>query len=226
MRGSPLRCTSALVRACRKRERVMIIIFKGADWQNRLCRSMFADRKKLFVDLLGWEVPVVDGAYEVDQFDHDDALYIVDTDHAGRHVASLRLLPTTRPHILGSLFAHSCDDSVPCGSDVYEITRLCLPPALGAPARLAARNRLISAMVDHCAVTGIASLTGVVASAFRNQILTMGWDAQALGPPIATAAGTLGAFRIDIDATTSARLARTGIYAPLDSAPTEMAVAA
>jgi N-acyl-L-homoserine lactone synthetase len=204
----------------------MITIFKGADRRTGLCRSMFADRKKLFVDLLEWDVPIVDQDYEIDQFDHDDALYIVAANHAGRHIASLRLLPTTRTHILDSLFAHLCDDGVPRGPDVYEITRLCLLPALGTAARLAARNQLISAMVDHCAVTGIACLTGVVASTFRNQILAMGWDAHALGPPIATAAGTLGAFRINLEATTSARLARTGIYVAQGSTPEAMAVAA
>ncbi len=32
----------------------------------RLLETMFADRKRLFVDLFGWEVPVVDGRYEID----------------------------------------------------------------------------------------------------------------------------------------------------------------
>jgi acyl-homoserine lactone synthase len=29
-----------------------------------LLQSMFADRKRLFVDFFGWEVPVVDDQYE------------------------------------------------------------------------------------------------------------------------------------------------------------------
>lgn len=39
--------------------------------ENRpLLQSMFADRKRLFIDLFGWDVPVVDGQYEIDQFDN------------------------------------------------------------------------------------------------------------------------------------------------------------
>ncbi len=37
--------------------------------ENRLFRSMFEERKRVFVDLLRWDVPVVAGRYEIDQFD-------------------------------------------------------------------------------------------------------------------------------------------------------------
>ena len=38
---------------------------------------MHRDRKKIFVDALKWDVPVVDGQYEIDQFDTDDAIYLL-----------------------------------------------------------------------------------------------------------------------------------------------------
>ncbi len=57
-----------------------------------LLRSMFADRKRLFVDLFGWDVPVVEDQYELDQFDTADAVYIVIAGRDGAHQASLRLL--------------------------------------------------------------------------------------------------------------------------------------
>ena len=34
--------------------------------EDHILRSMFAARKSVFVDLLKWDVPVIDGAYEVD----------------------------------------------------------------------------------------------------------------------------------------------------------------
>ncbi|WP_375198001.1 acyl-homoserine-lactone synthase [Sphingobium sp.] len=43
--------------------------------ENRpLLQSMFADRKCLFVDLFGWDVPVIDDQYEMDQFDNADTV--------------------------------------------------------------------------------------------------------------------------------------------------------
>ena len=67
-------------------------------------RGMFAARKAVFVDLLEWEIPVLNGRYEIDQFDDELARYLILTDETRGHVASARLLPTTRPHILDSLF--------------------------------------------------------------------------------------------------------------------------
>ena len=42
-----------------------------------LLQSMFADRKRLFVDLFRWDVPVVDDQYEIDQFDNDHTIYLI-----------------------------------------------------------------------------------------------------------------------------------------------------
>ncbi len=38
---------------------------------------MFAPRKSVFVDLLRRNVPVRDGRHEIDQFDNDDARYLL-----------------------------------------------------------------------------------------------------------------------------------------------------
>ncbi|WP_375403000.1 acyl-homoserine-lactone synthase [uncultured Sphingomonas sp.] len=194
----------------------MISIVNGTGYgaHRRLLDGMFADRKRLFVDLLGWNVPVVAGRFEVDRFDDDHATYIIAGDRRTEHDGSLRLLPTERPHILDTLFAKLCPKGVPSGPDTYEITRLCLPTRHTAPDRLRIRNRLISAMVDHALAVGITTLTGVVAEPFRRQVLAMGWRADALGPDQVIDTAHLGAFRIHIDRDTPDRLAATGIYTP------------
>src|SRR5690554_3010471 len=67
-------------------------------------RSMFEARKKVFVDLLKWDLPVLDGRFEVDQFDTPEAVYLVLTDESANHRASARLLRTDRSHILALLW--------------------------------------------------------------------------------------------------------------------------
>src|SRR3954447_12630100 len=84
-------------------------------------RGMFAARKSVFVDLLRWDVPVIDGRYEVDQFDDGHATYVILADRSGRHLASARLLPTARPHILDSYYATLCEEGPPKGEDIVEI---------------------------------------------------------------------------------------------------------
>ena len=193
---------------------ISIIHGKGDTRQRPLLDAMFADRKRLFVDLLGWHVPVVADRFEVDQFDDAHATYIVAGDRQIGHEASMRLLPTNRPHILDTLFAALCPDGVPTGVDTYEITRLCLPTRHHAVDRLRIRNRLISAMIDHALEVGIRSLPGVVAEPFRRQVLAMGWRADALGPAQVIGTAYLGAFRIHVDGDTPGRLAATDIYTP------------
>jgi N-acyl-L-homoserine lactone synthetase len=194
----------------------MISIINGMGDARRLqlLDAMFSDRKRLFVDLLGWDVPVVAGRFEVDQFDNEHATYVIADDPRTGHDGSLRLLPTNRAHILDTLFPALCSEHVPTGFDTYEITRLCLPARHHAVDRLRIRNRLISAMVDHALDVGITTLTGVVSEPFRRQVLAMGWRADALGPGQVIDGAQLGAFCVQIDRDTPELLAATGIYTP------------
>jgi acyl-homoserine lactone synthase len=85
-------------------------------------RSMYAARKEVFIDLLKWDLPVLDGRFELDQFDDQHAHYLIIADRDGAHLGSARILPTTRPHILDTLFPELAPDGPPRGLDVHEIT--------------------------------------------------------------------------------------------------------
>ena len=180
--------------------------------QDRALAAMFEARKRVFVDLLGWNVPVVAGRYEIDQFDDVHARYLVLTATAGDHLASARLLPTTRPHILGDLYPALCEGRVPQGDDVLEITRFCLDRSLRAAERLQARNRLVSALVDDALTTGTRLYTGVAEIGWLQQILSFGWVCRPLGLPQSVDGKLIGALGIEISAETPDLLARAGIY--------------
>jgi acyl-homoserine lactone synthase len=192
----------------------MIHICQGYSLADERHASMFRDRKALFVDLLGWDVPVADDQYEIDRYDGDEALYLIAIDDDGQHTGSMRLLPTEPGHLLADLFAGLCVEDIPRGRHVMEITRLCLPQRLGSVGRLWVRNRLISAMVDYALANRVSILTGVVTAAFREQVLAMGWRAAPLGLARLRRGVELGGFSLHIDADTPARLAANGIYSP------------
>lgn len=96
---------------------IHIIDHAVAERSRHLLDSMFADRKRLFVDLFGWDIGTVDRQFEIDQFDTASAVYIIAADREGVHEASLRMMPTTGPHMLAALFAHLCPLGVPTGPD-------------------------------------------------------------------------------------------------------------
>jgi N-acyl-L-homoserine lactone synthetase len=184
-----------------------------------LLRAMFEARKQVFVDLLKWDVPVLDGRYEIDQFDNEHAVYLIVADASGDHLGSARLLPTTRPHILDSLFPSLCAGEPPRSPDCFEITRFCLGRNQNARERLETRNRLVSAIAQYAIEHGISSYTGVAELAWLQQILAFGWRCRPLGLPRVIGGRTLGAIRIDIDADTRALLAANAIFRPVEHAP-------
>lgn len=174
-------------------------------------RAMFAARKQVFVDLLKWDVPVLDGTYEVDQFDDPHAHYIILADRDGGHLGSARLLPTTRPHILDSLYPELCEDAPPCGADIFEVTRFCLDRGLTARERRDVRDTLVSALADHALANGISGYSAIAEMGWLQQILAFGWRCRPLGLPVLIEGKLLGALAIDIDPDTPRRLAAAGI---------------
>jgi N-acyl-L-homoserine lactone synthetase len=174
-------------------------------------RAMFEARKTVFVDLLKWEIAVLDGRFEVDRFDDEHAIYIILTDDDHRHRASARLLPTARPGILASLFPHLAEGMPPAGEDIFEITRFCLSPGIGSRARRLYRDALVIAIARYARDHGIRTYTGVAELRWARQILDFGWDCTLLGAPRRHGCSDLVAFRIDIDSDTLDRLGRAGI---------------
>ena len=179
---------------------------------NRAMRGMFADRKSVFVDLLKWNLPVLDGRFELDQFDNGHADYVIIADIDGDHLGSARLLPSTRPHILDSMFAHLCAGPVPRGPGIAEITRFCLSRRQNAAQRRLTCNRLVTALVQRAFESNIHTYTGVAEIGWLQRILAFGWDCRPLGIPVRSACGTLGALQINIEADTPDLLAANGIW--------------
>lgn len=176
-------------------------------------RAMFSARKRVFVDLLKWDVPVLADTYELDQFDTPEATYLVIADGEDGHRASTRLLRTDRPHILRDLFPMLCSGPVPGRSDYREITRFCIEPTLPRTERRTARDLLVSALVDHALETGLTGYTAVANRAWYRQIANFGWDCRALGDEHVVGDETLVALWIGIAPDTPAALTGKGIYA-------------
>ena len=186
-------------------------------------RAMFEARKHVFVDLLKWDIPVLAGTWELDQFDDRDAAYLVISDGSGGHFASARLLKTIRPHILGDLYPGLVDGDVPCGADILEITRFCLDRSLRAAERRHARDRLVTALTAYAIEHGIAAYTGVAEIGWFQQIANFGWRCALLGLPRIVEGRTLVAMRIDIDDETPDLLAAGGMWAAPAWQPTGVA---
>lgn len=167
--------------------------------QAKLFQSMHADRKRVFVDMLKWDIPH-DGVFEQDQYDTDDASYLILRDElSGEHRGSVRLLPSEGPHILRDVFPFLCDGEVPVGPRIMEITRLVVSPSVRRGERMMTRNKLGRAMVEFGQMHGVEYYTAVCEMGFLTQLLASGWRIDPLGMPQMVAGSLIGAVLIHVD---------------------------
>jgi N-acyl-L-homoserine lactone synthetase len=165
----------------------------------QLFETMHEDRKRVFVDSLNWDIPH-DGCREVDQYDNDDADYLILQDpETARHLASVRLLPTTGSHMLGDVFSFLCEMPIPRGPTVREITRFVVSPDVPVRERLVLRNMLGRAMIEFGHMTGVTKYTAVCDFGFLAQLLAAGWHITPLGIPQVVEGSLIGALQIRLD---------------------------
>jgi acyl-homoserine lactone synthase len=161
--------------------------------------QMHRDRKQVFVDRLGWQLPNGGSWLEVDSFDNEYAVYLLARSQDGAHEGSVRLLPSTRPHMLSVLFSRLCPDGVPVGPGCWEISRLVARPSCSAGTSLVKVHRLLSlALLEFAMLNGIERYTLVAEPHRVPALLSVGWRVVPLGLPTEIDGETLQALQIDI----------------------------
>lgn len=182
---------------------VLVITANNREKYRPAVDAMHRDRKRIFVDAMKWNVPVIDGEYELDQFDNQHATYLVVTDEAKEtHLGSVRLLPTTRPHLMSEVFPMVCDGGVPVGEDIWEITRFCAATQLRGRESFMVQSNLAVGMVELALLYGITRYTCVAAPGFLSTIMAVGWECEPLGLPRDVNGEMIGALLIKISPAT------------------------
>jgi len=176
----------------------LILTGGGGPMQDALLADMFRARKRVFIDLLRWDVPVLAGEYELDQFDGPSTIYLLVATPDGEHLGSMRLLPTDGPTILGDIFPFLCDSAPPDSPSCWEISRFCLSRDLRAAERRVIRNWLVTAAVAFALDNDITSYVCVADASWLTQIPAFGWRCAPLGLPQHLACGLTGAIRIHV----------------------------
>ena len=198
-------------------------------WQfSRAMMEMHHHRKQIFVDRLGWDLPNRGSWLEVDEFDNEHAVYIMVTSiDGGNHLGSVRLLPTSVPHMLSTLFADLCPGGAPSGDDVWEISRLVATPE-GADGRNILRiHRLLAhGIMEFGLVNGIDRFTLVADSHRLPALLSIGWRVLPLSLPTPHGESLIEAAEIRVDQSCLDHIRRRAGLQGRESVPADLRSAA
>jgi acyl-homoserine lactone synthase len=182
---------------------VLLVDRSNAAQHQALLDQMHRVRKQVFVDRRKWPLPVIDGQFEIDQYDTEHAIYLINEDKAtGEHLASVRLLSSARPYLMGDIFPGLCQDGAPRCADTWEITRLCNTPGLERERARKARHKLAVALVEYAVLHGITRYTCMIEVANIPTLIAPGWCSTPLGPPKEIDGELVGAFSLAMSPTT------------------------
>lgn len=192
--------------------------------------QMYRDRKRVFVDQLGWRLKNPGSWLELDDYDNEAAVYLMARDvQDGSHRGSVRLLPTTGPHMMEGVFPELCVDAPLRGPNVWEISRLVATTTGNAGTRLVRVHRMLAlGLVEFALLNAIDSYVLVAESQRVPALLSVGWQVTPLSLPTEYEGEVIEALRIHVDGETLARMRRRlGYEASVLSTPlSDVAVAA
>ena len=150
-----------------------------------LIHAMHEMRYRIVVEEWGWHIPGIRDGYDKDQFDTDETVYVLVLSRDGNVLASSRINPTTRPHMMSELFADYCDlQPYPVGADVWECSRFVTDRKhIRDPVEdFRTRCRLGLGLTVWCLDHGVSRLSWLTHQKFYNLVQRV-WTTEPLGLP-------------------------------------------
>jgi acyl homoserine lactone synthase len=185
---------------------IQILIGRTSELPSGLDATLAQYRHKVFVERLGWQLPVETGVVgqERDQFDRSDTIYVVGRTPEGEICGCARLLPTTGPYLLGEVFPHLLAGQWVYGApDVWELSRFAAVSG-GQDSETIAEGRtnartLFAAAVACAAKHGIRRLISVTYISMERWLRRMGVHVHRAGPSAIVDGEPVCACWIEID---------------------------
>ncbi|NPV20063.1 acyl-homoserine-lactone synthase [Bradyrhizobium aeschynomenes] len=180
-------------------------------------------RYRMFVERQGWSVPHY-RCMEYDEFDTPAATYILVVDEHDQALGTARLIPTTRPYMVKSLWPDLVEGSLPHSDEVWEASRFGCDRALSAGGRRRVIGQLIQACQEFGLANGISSYLGVMPSwIFKNVIAAHGCPVRPIGVTLPLQGHDIGAAYIGVSSAVLELVRQhTGIPKALDEGPSSV----
>lgn len=179
--------------------------------------QMYRDRARVVGNELVAGFPQARPIGGRDRFDTTSATYLLHTDlEGGRHLGSVRLLPTVEPHLLSVVGRALCECGSPVAMDIWELSWFCVSPHLPRSEDEWTRGLLQLAIGEFAASRGICQFSFLLCAEFLPAIMAAGWKAKPLGLPKRVGNFLIGAVLFTLMPDTLSRMRRQmGIAGPV-----------
>lgn len=176
----------------------VVTILNAASYRDELAQ-FFRLRRDIFVEELGWDLATIDGQ-ERDEYDDDQAVYLLNISTSGTVVAGQRVRSTLTNSMLADKFpgAVAIKDRPIADERTWEVTRGFVIPALRGSAHRQSRAAFRIGSLEVANELGIDRLVGIAEVQTLPWFFNMGYHVRLIGLPIPTDDTTSVAFEITV----------------------------
>lgn len=158
--------------------------------------EMHQARTEYFVKGRGWSNLSVQNGRECDDYDDEDAIYLIGFEDDRSIAVSARLLSAEHGCVLSDVFPHLVTDGPVRGPRIFELSRYFASRKRRGPAGFAMRSSLHVATLEAAIERGARRLVGFTDLHIMTLLRYTGWRVRPIGLPAAYAEGTAVAFEI------------------------------
>ncbi len=123
---------------------------------------------------------------EIDQFDTDQAVYLLGIEPGKGVGGGSRLVPTLEPHLMSEVFPELANvRGLPRADNIFEWTRIFVIPAKREGGRLCkAAGIIYCSILEFCLSQNVNQLSVVCEAYWIPRLIALGWNPVLLGEPI------------------------------------------
>lgn len=194
-----------------------IVRTPGDRQSHDLLEHSYRLRYRVFVERQGWEALRRPDGRDIDDFDNEDATYLLVTDQDGL-VGGSRLTPLDRPNLLQTVFHGLVEDSLPAQPSLgADWTRFYVRPDRREGRRRAPESAaLFCAVMEYALQEGLSFITFVSSIYMLEHGTAVGWRITPLGrASIIDGKPTVAAWIEVSEAALSSVRRATGLEGPL-----------
>ncbi len=168
---------------------------------NHQLEQMYRQRHQVYAERRGWKALLRPDKREIDQFDTEDAVYLMKLSETGIVEGAVRLIDTTKPHLMRDVFPHLVTlGPIPNDPRIYEMTRCYVSDEIAdKKERTLAAGELLAAMLEYGLAKGLTDYSVVSDLYFLPIMLAVGEGVKKLGVPYEYGEGTCLALTFPIN---------------------------